>query len=184
MTDSNTSLIFDTNIHNDIINDLKQSLDKLLLKRQIKINNFKKEKKNIDNKIKLLKQKIKNLSSPFVQIPHKKITVNPLHHFKIKKKLHTTLNTQIVHSNYKKTHIPSTLKRLVWNKYIGEEIGKSKCFCCKLSDITQLHFHCGHIVAEKNGGRTDLTNLLPICQNCNSSMRTMNMNEFIKKYKI
>lgn len=84
----------------------------------------------------------------------------------------------------RKKSIPSTVKRLVWNKYIGEHIGKEKCYCCKLSDITQLSFHCGHVVSEKYGGKIEVENLRPICQNCNSSMGTVNMNVFIKKYNI
>ena len=80
----------------------------------------------------------------------------------------------------KKKPIPATIKRLVWNTHIGEEIGKSKCICCKITDITQLSFHCGHIIAESNGGQMIVSNLKPICQNCNSSMGTKNMNEFMK----
>jgi hypothetical protein len=76
-------------------------------------------------------------------------------------------------------YISSTLKRLVWNTYIGEDIGKSKCLCCKLTDITQLSFNCGHIIAVANGGENNIENFKPICQNCNSSMRTTNMEEFI-----
>ena len=82
---------------------------------------------------------------------------------------------------YRKKNIPSTVKRLVWNTHIGEEIGKAKCLCCKVTDITQLSFHCGHIVAESNGGETTVANLKPICQNCNSSMGTTNMDDFMKK---
>ena len=82
---------------------------------------------------------------------------------------------------YKKKNIPSTVKRLVWNTYIGEDIGKSKCVCCKTTYITQLSFHCGHIISEKNGGEINVANLKPICQNCNSSMGTTNMNDFMKK---
>ena len=82
----------------------------------------------------------------------------------------------------KKQPISSTLKRLVWNKYIGEEIGKSKCTCCSVTDITQLSFHCGHIIAEANGGETTVSNLKPICQNCNSSMGTKDMNIFMKSF--
>jgi hypothetical protein len=84
----------------------------------------------------------------------------------------------------KKKQIPSTIKRLVWNKYIGENIGKNKCYCCKLTDITQLSFHCGHVISEHNGGKIDIDNLRPICQNCNSSMGTKNMDDFINEYKI
>ena len=47
-----------------------------------------------------------------------------------------------------------------------------------------MDFHCGHIISEFNGGNLDVENLKPICQPCNSSMKTMNMDEFIKKYKI
>ena len=80
----------------------------------------------------------------------------------------------------KKKAVSSTIKKLVWNKNNGEEIGKAKCYCCKSTDITQVSFHCGHIIAESNGGKTIVSNLKPICQNCNSSMGTNDMNEFMK----
>lgn len=70
----------------------------------------------------------------------------------------------------KKKTISATIKKLVWNTNIGEEIGKAKCVCCKSTDITQLSFNCGHIIAEANGGDKIISNLKPICQNCNSSM--------------
>jgi len=81
---------------------------------------------------------------------------------------------------YRKRNIPATVKRLVWNKYIGEEIGKAKCTCCNVTDITQLSFHCGHVIAEVNDGQMTVENLRPICQNCNSSMGSLNMNVFKK----
>jgi|UniRef100_A0A6C0AI33 5-methylcytosine-specific restriction endonuclease McrA len=83
-------------------------------------------------------------------------------------------------SELTKKGISSTIKRLVWNKNIGEEIGKAKCWCCKSTDITQSSFHCGHVVAESKGGQTQVNNLKPICQNCNSSMGTRDMNDFMK----
>jgi 5-methylcytosine-specific restriction endonuclease McrA len=89
-----------------------------------------------------------------------------------------------VNSKVKKRSIPSTVKRLVWHQHIGEDVGKAKCMCCKTTDITQLSFHCGHIVAEACGGNMCVDNLRPICQNCNSSMGTMNMNDFMMTYKI
>ena len=78
---------------------------------------------------------------------------------------------------------PKTKKKLVWNTNIGEDIGKTKCLCCKSTDITQLSFNCGHIIAEANGGDTIVSNLRPICQNCNSSMGTKNMNDFMETLK-
>ena len=81
----------------------------------------------------------------------------------------------------KKRSVPLALKRKVWAKHIGEDIGKAKCTCCKLSDISQMGFHCGHIVAHENGGKNTLLNLKPICQSCNSSMGPKNMDQFIKE---
>jgi hypothetical protein len=80
----------------------------------------------------------------------------------------------------KKRTIPLTLKRNVWNKHIGEDIGKVLCLCCKLTHITQMNFSCGHIISEFHGGELKLNNLKPICVSCNSSMGTKNMDEFME----
>jgi len=82
----------------------------------------------------------------------------------------------------KKQKIPAIIKKLVWNTYIGEDIGKCKCLCCKNVDITQLNFICGHIISEYNGGKINVENMRPICSSCNLSMGTTNMHEFILNY--
>lgn len=84
----------------------------------------------------------------------------------------------------KKKTIPKALRMKVWNKYVGIQIGQCKCLCCKLIDISQMNFHCGHVISEKCGGNIDLENLRPICSSCNSSMGVMNMNEFIENYQL
>ena len=81
-----------------------------------------------------------------------------------------------------KKQIPKKIRQLVWNKYIGEKFGSGLCQCCKITEITQMNFHCGHITSEKNGGDMTLTNLLPICALCNSSMGSINMWDFIKAH--
>ena len=94
--------------------------------------------------------------------------------------------TENEHNNVKrnkKKYISASKKTDVWNKYIGESIGKSLCTCCKSKDITSRNFHVGHIVAEANGGTLDIFNLRPICAQCNLSMRTENMYEFMEKNK-
>jgi chromosome segregation ATPase len=90
---------------------------------------------------------------------------------------------KIIEIKLKKKAIPKILKNKVWSKHIGIEIGQTKCLCCKFVDISQLNFHCGHIISEKDGGELTMENLKPICGSCNASMGTMNMDEFIKKYK-
>jgi hypothetical protein len=80
---------------------------------------------------------------------------------------------------YKKKSIPSALKRKVWYVYMGEDKGTGLCMCCKIAKISSFSFHCGHVISEKNGGKMNTENLRPICQNCNSSMGTSNMNDFM-----
>ena len=81
----------------------------------------------------------------------------------------------------KKKSIPLPVKSLVWNKIIGEEKGIGNCFCCK-NKIRQISFHCGHIISEKNGGSVTIDNLVPLCQMCNSSIGSQNLNDFMEKY--
>ena len=83
----------------------------------------------------------------------------------------------------KKKNIPKAMKRVVWDTYIGAEVGLTKCLCCQHADIRQIEFHCGHVVAETNGGSTTVDNLRPICAQCNLSMGKTNMNEFMKMFK-
>ena len=83
---------------------------------------------------------------------------------------------------YKKKNIPHTVKIKCWNTHVGELVPKVKCLCCHNIDITQHNFHCGHITAECNGGSLDIDNLLPICNVCNYSMGSTNMNEFKTTY--
>jgi hypothetical protein len=110
--------------------------------------------------------------------PDSEVLIKPKDEKSINKK-----NTHKTVKNANKKKISAAVKRLVWNTNIGEDIGKSKCMCCESTDITQLSFNCGHIVAEAKGGATIVSNLKPICQNCNSSMGTINMNEFMKSLK-
>jgi 5-methylcytosine-specific restriction endonuclease McrA len=100
--------------------------------------------------------------------------------------INTIINNPETNTNtivkYKKKHIPSTLKRMIWDEYIGANVGTHKCMCCKTQEIRQIEFTCGHIIAEKEGGETNLKNLRPICSKCNLSMGIVNMTEFMTKY--
>jgi len=78
--------------------------------------------------------------------------------------------------------IPKKVRIETWDKYIGRVIGEAPCMCCEKENITQMTFHCGHIVSHANGGSMHIDNLRPICASCNLSMRTQNMNEFRQKF--
>jgi 5-methylcytosine-specific restriction endonuclease McrA len=82
----------------------------------------------------------------------------------------------------KKQSIPKNVRNIVWNHYIGEDIIKHRCLCCKKVLITNTNFEVGHVLSEKNGGTHEINNLRPICGSCNHSMGTENMIEFVIKY--
>jgi hypothetical protein len=81
-----------------------------------------------------------------------------------------------------KRKIPQKIKNESWDKYIGRHIGEAKCVCCKLTTIDSKHFIAGHVISEKNGGQINIDNIRPICNGCNSSMGTENMDVFIENY--
>ena len=82
----------------------------------------------------------------------------------------------------KKQAIQKNVRNIVWNHYIGEDIIKHRCLCCKKVLITNTNFEVGHVLSEKNGGTHEINNLRPICGSCNHSMGTENMIEFVIKY--
>jgi hypothetical protein len=89
--------------------------------------------------------------------------------------------SQNIPIKYKKKSIPKSLRNNVWTKYIGDFF-YGECYCCNIQ-ININTWECGHIISEKNGGNTVLTNLRPVCSQCNKSMGTENMFIFKKKFK-
>ena len=84
---------------------------------------------------------------------------------------------------YKKTPIPKTVRNCLWINYFKNK-REDKCQCCLRETISISNFHAGHIISEFKGGTTTLDNLRPICQLCNLSMGTQNMDDFIKKFNL
>jgi hypothetical protein len=84
---------------------------------------------------------------------------------------------------YKKENIPKTVRNCLFINYFGNSrIGV--CACCRREPITINNFHASHIQAEREHGKTSLDNLAPCCVQCNLSMGTMNMTDFITKYNL
>ena len=78
--------------------------------------------------------------------------------------------------------LPAAVRDSVWNLYIGEDINKHRCLCCKKVLISNRNFQVGHVQSVRDGGTDEINNLRPICAPCNHSMSTQNMIEFVKKY--
>lgn len=79
-----------------------------------------------------------------------------------------------------KRSIPAVMKQKVWELYNGEhEVGKC-CICeCAISRST---FDCGHIVSGANGGKIELSNLIPMCHECNTSLSSENLYDFMIRW--
>lgn len=79
----------------------------------------------------------------------------------------------------KKKPIPTALKYLVWETYF--KMSKAgNCICCNCP-ITDRSCVYGHVLSQKDGGENTLNNLRPICMNCNSSMGSKHMVQFVKQ---
>ena len=108
---------------------------------------------------------------------------------KVESKSITIIDTKIKPQIQKKKKntkekIPSAVRKIVWNTYIGSDNLRGKCLCCNFEDITQNNFECGHIKSEKNGGEVNVENLRPICSSCNKSISSNDMDTFMIRYKI
>ena len=70
----------------------------------------------------------------------------------------------------KKSAIPKALREQVWLTHVGP-VFAHKCFVtwCN-NNISVFNFHVGHDIAESRGGATEISNLRPICPQCNLSM--------------
>lgn len=67
--------------------------------------------------------------------------------------------------------IPKALREMVWLSNCGDKFFKQKCFISWCQNvITPFRFEVGHDIPVSKGGSSDLTNLKPICSNCNRSM--------------
>jgi hypothetical protein len=82
---------------------------------------------------------------------------------------------------YKKVQIPKCVRNALFINYFKDS-RLGTCQCCKRESITMGNFHAGHIIAEANGGKTELGNLIPLCALCNTSMGTYNVFEFVAKF--
>ena len=79
----------------------------------------------------------------------------------------------------KKTAIPKSLKKRVWDKYVGENVRNWRCICGLTIDT--FTFEAAHIIPESKGGQSCLENLRPLCSMCNKSCGTKNLKEFFKE---
>jgi hypothetical protein len=88
-----------------------------------------------------------------------------------------------VETIYKKEPICKTVRNVLWYIHYND-VRTAKCKCCLVEDISISCYHVGHVIAEANGGKTSMENLLPMCMLCNTSIGKQNVFDFIKKYNL
>jgi hypothetical protein len=149
-----------TNVSNTILtnNNMLETLEKQRQEIELKMKEEIEKQKKLDEELKRLAEEEE------------------------KKQLEEQKNKEKEEAKKKKQSIPKQVRVIVWNHYIGEDIIKHKCLCCKKVTITNTNFDVGHVISEKNGGTHEINNLRPICGACNHSMSSENMIEFVVKY--
>lgn len=78
--------------------------------------------------------------------------------------------------------LPKDVRDQVWDRYIGATKTFGKCYCCRWHPITYRDFEVGHNKAVAKGGKDHISNLRPICKQCNRSMGTMSIERYREKY--
>ena len=82
----------------------------------------------------------------------------------------------------KKKGVPKAVRLQSWSLHVGETVGKTKCICCRDTEITMGDFEAGHVVAEAEGGAAVVDNVLPVCGLCNRSMGTCSMHDYVRDH--
>jgi hypothetical protein len=83
--------------------------------------------------------------------------------------------------NYREK-IKKATRREVWNKYFSGCL-EGKCYsCCR--DIDYDTFECGHVKAVFFGGATSVSNMEPICGQCNREMGVKNLYDYKRELEI
>lgn len=80
----------------------------------------------------------------------------------------------------KRRPIDKNIRNVIWQKYNKNSLS-GKCYVCK-RPITHDYFEVGHNKAVSKGGKDNITNLRPICSNCNRAMGTMAIEQYKAKY--
>lgn len=77
--------------------------------------------------------------------------------------------------------IPKPVRAQVWEIYNAGST-RGNCYCCGIEEITVHNYVCGRVVSVKHGGGSTVDNLRPICSKCSKSMKSENMDDFMKEY--
>lgn len=165
-------------------NRLKKILDEKYVYYEAKYREYSLYYDDIKEAFDIILAKIENntinIETPKIETPKietPKVVTKP-----VEGKLIKEPESQITNQSKKRVALPKSVRDSVWNHYIGEDINKHRCLCCKKVLINNRQFDVGHVISVNDGGTHEINNLRPICFPCNHSMGTTNMIEFVKTY--
>ena len=76
--------------------------------------------------------------------------------------------------------IPSSLRNeLALKKF--RDADKKNCPVCNKHTIEKSNYQAGHIISRKNGGCVNINNIIPICQTCNTSMGSKDLDIYCQE---
>lgn len=82
-----------------------------------------------------------------------------------------------------RAQIPKKLRVMVWNRWIGSQVGETACPLCR---DTIIHQHSGweasHVEPDSLGGALTLDNLRVLCCDCNRGMGARNLIEYAEAH--
>jgi len=82
----------------------------------------------------------------------------------------------------KRKKISQRDRNKIWDDEFGHTVDRAMCPICERNEVRRHQFALGHINSLFKGGPDELSNMRPICFQCNTEMGTMDMNEYIAKY--
>jgi hypothetical protein len=94
----------------------------------------------------------------------------------------TNQNLDKKRKSHDRKRIPQILRETVWRRDYGSNTD-GICKICNFNTISVFRFHCAHVCALSENGPNVAENLFPICDSCNLSMGTENMEAFHRRYK-
>ena len=78
--------------------------------------------------------------------------------------------------------LPKRVRYDVWDRYIGANKTRGRCYVYSGHEVTYHTFHVGHVRSVARGGSDALSNLRVICACCNSSMGVQDLEEYRRSY--
>ena len=80
----------------------------------------------------------------------------------------------------RKPRFPSNFRLVVWGNFNRNTLD-GECWLCG-NNLNFTDCECGHIISKYDGGKTEISNLIPLHRKCNSDMDTMSARKYQKLY--